>query len=359
MHSMKNIGILSNSGNEEIKKEKKMKKALTILIVCLFTVTAVFASGAPEATANASTIQERTIHFSTTSAEGTEIVNVMRNFADLVSKATDGKITVEVYPGSTLGSATDTRQNCQLGVQEMAVGTAADLASVGATQFKAFALPYVFRDVEHLMAVCHGEVGQEVLASVQPSGTKLVGIGFWSEGTRNFITKTPVRSISDIKGLKLRCQANDIDTDMCLALGASPTPLAFGELYSALQTGVVDGAENPLSALYSNKFHEVCKYITLDAHSCPPVVVMFSEVIWKTYSEEEQKIIMESWEQASAHNLEYLQAAEEKFINLFESEGVEVIRLNDKEAWQAAMAPLYEKYGSDIKQTMDAISAVK
>lgn len=336
-----------------------MKKALTILIVCIIAMSAVFASAAPEATQTTSSFQQRTIHFSTTSAEGTEIVNVMRTFADLVNKGSNGQITVEIYPGSTLGSATDTRQNCQLGVQEMAVGTAADLASVGATPFKAFALPYVFRDVEHLMKVCHGPVGEQVLASVEANGTKLVGIGFWSEGTRNFITKTPVRSIGDIKGLKLRCQANDIDTDMCLALGASPTPLAFGELYSALQTGVVDGAENPLSALYSNKFHEVCKYITLDAHSCPPVVVMFSEAIWNTYSEAEKNLIIDSWNTASAHNLEYLLAAEDKFINLFESEGVEVIRLADKEAWQAAMAPLYEKYGSDITETLNAIAAVK
>ncbi|MCF0238146.1 MAG: TRAP transporter substrate-binding protein DctP, partial [Sphaerochaetaceae bacterium] len=202
-----------------------MKKALYVLLTMLVCMSFAFATGASESSGEA--IQSRTIHFSTTSAEGTEIVNVMRNFADMVNKESGGKITVEIYPGSQLGSVNDTMQNCQLGVQEMAVVSAAGIADVGASAFKAFALPYVFRDEEHLMKVCQGSVGQEMLDSIATSNTKLVGIGYWSEGTRNFITKTPIRSLADVKGMKLRCQALDVDTDMCVALGASPTHLAF------------------------------------------------------------------------------------------------------------------------------------
>lgn len=304
-------------------------------------------------------ISHRTIRFSTTSAEGTEIVNTMYDFAERVSDASDGMMKVEIYPGSQLGDVGVTLQNAQLGVQEMAVTSAANLASAGASDYTVLALPYLFRDTDHLMAVCNGQVGQTILNSTAASGTKVVGIGFWSEGFRHFFSTKPIRTLDDIAGMKLRVQPLDIDTDMCAALGASPSPIAFGELYSALQTGVVDGAENPLSGIYSNKFQEVCHYVTLDGHTCPPVVIIFSEAIWNTYSTDEQQIIMDSWSAASAHNPEYLRSVQEDYIKRFEEAGCEVIEPSDKEAWSAAMAPVYEKYGADVTGLIDAITAVK
>lgn len=304
-------------------------------------------------------VSDRTIRFSTTSAENTEVVNVMRKFGELVGVASGGKMKVEVYPGSQLGGVPETYQNVQLGIQEMAVTSSATLASGGATDFSALALPYVFKDVTHFINVVNSEIGKSMLASTVPAGTRTVGIGFWSEGTRNFFTKEPVRRLEDIKGMKIRCQPLDVDTAMTQALGASPTPIAFAELYSALQTGVVDGAENPLSGIYNGKFHEVCKYVTLDAHSAPPVVIIFSDIIWKTMSDEEKNIITESWDAASAHNLDYLLENQTRHISLLEAEGVEVIELQDLDAWSAMMAPVYEEFGSEVADILDAIAAMK
>ena len=304
-------------------------------------------------------LAERTIRFGTTSAEGTEVVNVMYKFGELLAEKTGGSLKVEVFPGSQLGDATTSFQNVQLGIQEMVVATAANMANVGAKDFLALSMPYVFRDMAHMIDVCHGEIGQKMLASTVEAGTRVVGIGFWSEGARNFFTKEPVRSLADVKGLKLRCQSNDIDTAMAEALGASATPIAFAELYSALQTGVVDGAENPTSAIYTNKFYEVCKYVTIDEHSAPPVVIVMSEMIWNTLTADEQKAVMDAWAEASAHNLDYLNSNQAKYTALLEAEGVEVITLTDKADWSAAMAPVYAEFGSEITDVLDAIAALK
>ena len=327
-----------------------MKKIVS-MILCLALLLACAVATAE--------IKDRTIRFSTTSAENTEIVKVMKNFGELVKEASGGKMIVEVYPASQLGGVPETYQNVQLGIQEMAVTSAATLASGGATDFNAVTLPYVFKDVTHFINVVNSEIGANMLASTVPAGTRTVGIGFWSEGTRNFFTKEPVRSLEDMKGLKIRCQSLEVDTMMTELLGASPTPIAFSELYSALQTGVVDGAENPLSGIYNGKFQEVCKYVTLDAHSAPPVVIIFSEVIWNTMSDEEKNIIAESWKTASAHNLDYLLQNQADFISKLEAEGVEVIELQDQEAWSAAMAPVYEKFGADVTDILEAIAAMK
>ena len=324
-------------------------------IISLFLCLALLAG----CTAACAEITERTIRFSTTSAENTEIVTVMKNFGQLVSEASGGKMKVEVYPASQLGGVPETYQNVQLGVQEMAVTSAATLASGGATAFNAVTLPYVFKDVTHFINVVNSEIGQQLLDSAAASGTRTVAIGFWSEGTRNFFTTNPVRCMADIKGMKIRCQSLDVDTAMTEALGASPTPIAFSELYSALQTGVVDGAENPLSGIYNGKFQEVCKYVTLDAHSAPPVVIIFSEAIWNTMSDEEKAIITDSWKIASAHNLEYLLENEAYYIGLLEAEGVEVIELEDLDDWSAAMAPVYEEFGADVTDLLEAIAAMK
>ncbi len=319
------------------------------------TPTAVSESAEPSA-APGLEVSERTIRFATTSAEGTAIVDAMYQFADLVSQASDGLITVEIYPSSALGDVSESYQNVQLGVLDMAVTSAQNVASSGASGFVALSLPYVFKDSQHIIDVIQGDIGRDLLASVQPSGAKCIGIGFWDAGSRCFFSKTPIRSLEDMSGLKIRCQQLDVDTDMTKALGASPTPIAFGELYSALQTGIVDGAENPLSGIYSGKFYEVCKYVTLDEHSAPPVVIVFSESIWNTMSEDEHNIVMDAWEEASSTNYDSLVSEQQHYIDLLEAEGVEVIELTDKEAWNAAMAPVYQTYGSSCADVLDAIA---
>lgn len=346
-----------------------MKKILTVLLLCamLCSLMAVCCGGKYDVTRASATaeksadeldVTERTIRFATTSAEGTAIVDAMNTFADLVNEASGGKMTVQIYPSSALGDVSESYQNVQLGVLDMAVTSAQNVANSGATGFVALSLPYVFKDSEHIIKVIQGEIGEELLDSVQTSGAKCIGIGFWDAGSRCFFSKKPIRCIEDIAGMKIRCQQLDVDTDMTIALGASPTPIAFSELYSALQTGVVDGAENPLSGIYSGKYYEVCKYVTLDEHSAPPVVVVFSEMIWNTMTEDEQNIIRDAWKEASSTNYDCLVSEQEHYVELLEDEGVEVIELTDKDKWYDAMSSVYETYGADCSDVLDAINAL-
>lgn len=305
-------------------------------------------------------ISERTIRFSSTSADGTSIADAMYLFADTVSELSGGKMVVEVYTNSQLGDGPQALQNAQLGVQEMTMTQPTMLASKGATDLTAVSLPYVFRDLDHQIAVINGEIGEKCLESVQQAdGMGLVGIGYWSEGSRNFFTTKPVTCIEDIAGMKLRCMQVDVDTEMVRALGASPTPIAFGELYSALQTKVVDGAENPLDGIYSSKFYEVCKYVTMDEHTMPPTVIVFSESIWNQMTADEQQVIRDAWKVVADTNYDVINDGMTEYKELLEAEGVEIIELNDKEKWSAAMTDVYAQFGADCSDVIDAIMALK
>mgnify|MGYP004626314339 FL=1 len=336
-----------------------MKKIISILMVALIAVSCIFAQGSTDAAPAEGGIKGRTIRFSTTSSEGTTLVDAMHMFADKVAELSNGKIKVEIYPSSQLGDGPQALQNCQLGVQEMTMTQPSYLASNGAKEFTAVCLPYVFRNLEHQDAVIHGLVGEELLATAQPSGTRLVGVGFLSEGARNFFTKTPVKSFEDMKGLKIRCMQNAVDTMMVKALGASPTPIAFSELYSAIQTGVVDGGENPLDGIYSSKFYEVCKHVTIDEHSNIPTVIVFSEVIWNQMSTEERQIVLDAWKSVAATNLKLVQEGEAKYRKALQEAGCSIYELSDKAKWQDAMEPIYKEFGSDCQAFLQKIKNVK
>lgn len=320
--------------------------------------TAAPAQAAPAESAGPD-VSERTIRFSTTSADGTTIADAMNLFADKVSELSGGKMKVEIYTNAQLGDAQQTLQNAQLGVQEMTMTQPTYLASSGAVGFTALSLPYIYKSLEHQMKVINGDIGTQLLGTVQTSGLKLIGIGFWSEGSRNFFTKEPVTCVGDMKGMKIRCQQTEVDTEMVKALGASPTPIAFGELYSALQTGVVDGAENPLDGIYSSKFYEVCKNVIMDEHSMPPTTIVFSEIIWNQMTEDEHQIIFDAWKAAADTNYDVVNAGMTKYKELLEAEGVTIVEPTDKEKWSEAMTDVYAKFGADCADVISAISAIK
>lgn len=329
-----------------------MKKTFALfLALCMM-----FAMCASVANAD---VSDRTIRFSTTSADGTTIADAMYLFADKVAELSDGKMKVEVFTNSTLGDGPQALQNVQLGVQEMTMTGTTYLANNGAVGFNAFALPYVFDSLEHQMKVINGEIGTNLLDTIQTCGAHAIGIGYWSEGSRNFFTVKPVTCFEDIAGMKIRCMQNEVDTQMVKALGASPTPIAFGELYSALQTGVVDGAENPLDGIYSSKFYEVCKNVVMDEHSMPPTVIIFSESIWNGYSAEEQQIIRDAWAFVAETNYDVVNAGMTEYRDLLEAEGCVITDLNDKDKWSDAMADVYAQFGADCSDVIDAIFALK
>jgi len=335
-----------------------MKKVLILVMAILLFMLPVFAAGTSEAKPAQKEIKLR---FGTTSGESTVVVKTMRDFSEIVSKKTDGNITVEVFPASQLGSVDEMAQNAQMGAIDMCMTQPARLAAMGVKEMSVLVLPYIFSGYEQRWNVIFGGIGQELLDKVTSNGNKLVGFGYFPDGARNFFTvkNKPIRKLADVKGMKLRVQATEMDNDMCIALGASPTPTASSEMYSSIQSGIVDGAEQPIANFYASKFYEVSSFLTLDEHTYNTLVVLFSEITWNKLDAEQRNILTASWNEAVAENKKVILDTEASYLSKMKDVGVEVITLTDHDAWVKAMEPVYAKHGKGFEDLIARIRAVK
>lgn len=278
--------------------------------------------------------------------------------ADYLEAATDGRITLEVFSGGQLGDERSTIEQVQLGVIDM-VRTSTSPVGEFYTPMGVFSLPYIFRGETHMWKVVNGPIGRELLDGLQEAN--LVGLAYYDSGSRNFYTTdTPVRSVADLDGLRIRTQQSQVVLDMMEALGAEPVPLAFEEVYSSLQTGVIDGAENnfPSYGPSGVRHFEVAPYFTLDGHARVPEVVMMSKSTWDGLDPADQMLIREAalasvtvqaalWDDLSNESREAVVEA-----------GSEIITVDVSE-FQDAMGPVYEEYGGAYGDLVDRILATE
>ncbi len=195
-------------------------------------------------------------------------------FADQVKEMSDGRIEIIVYDAGKLGNDAQYYDQLQMGALDMYRGNAIALESISDMEVGIMAMPYLFRDNEHFWKVCEGELGDEILDNIQSSGSNMVGLCFLDEGARNIMTvNKPVKDIEDLKGLKIRSMEDELLCDVLRQTGAEPVTMDYADVYSALQSGEVDGAENPVCSYYSNQFYKVAPYYTLDAHTHSPSVI--------------------------------------------------------------------------------------
>ena len=343
----------------KIRKETQ-GKVLVLLLMALCALP-VFASGAKEAPAASAPagFEKATMKFGTASAEPTLVVKTMRSFAKKVLDKTSGQVTVEIFPSSQLGNPTEITRSTQMGAVDMCVTQPATLSTMGTKDMAVLALPYLFKNFDQRLNVLFGPIGKELLDTVSSGKNQLVGFGYFPDGARNFFTvkDKPIRRFEDLKGMKLRVQPTPLDADMVLALGASPTPIAFSELYSALQTGVVDGAEQPVTSYYAGKYYEVSKYMTLDEHTYNTVVILFSELSWKKRTPQLQKVLTDSWEEAVKEAVPLILKGEEEALAKVTAAGVEVIKLTDKQKWMDAVKPLYAKHAVGLENWISRMQA--
>ena len=220
-----------------------------------------------------------------------------------------------------------------------------------------FSMPYLFRSQDHMWNVLNGPVGQHFLAAMEPVG--LVGLGYFDPGSRNFYTNKPLKSAADLKGLKIRVQPNPIMVNLVKLLGATPTPIAYGEVYSALQTGVVDGAENNVPSWVSQNHYEVAKNFIKDAHARLPELLMVSKKFWDTLSAADKKALKDAAKEATAFQIKAWNKAEEDYLAQAKKKGCIVSEANIAE-FQKAVAPIYAmpEYAS-YKEWVDKINATK
>mgnify|MGYP003869181957 CR=1 FL=1 len=335
----------------------------SIVLLALLMGTLVFAGGAKESSTpgTPATFEKAKLRFGTASAEGTVIVKTMRAFAEKVSQKTSGQVIVEVYPSSQLGNPNEIIRSVQMGAVDMCMAQPAALASMGVKELSVLVLPYIFKSYDQRMNVLFGPIGKELLAKISTSNLQLVGFGYFPDGARSFFTVKgkPIRSLADVKGMKLRVQPQDLDTDMAIALGASPTPIAFAELYAALKSGVVDGAEQPVTSYWAGKYHEVSSYLTLDEHTYNTLIILFSEISWKKRPPQLQKILMDSWDESVMEYKDVILKTEKEALEKITAAGIEIIRLTDREKWEEAMKPVYAKHGVGLESWISRIQATK
>jgi tripartite ATP-independent transporter DctP family solute receptor len=206
----------------------------------------------------------------------------------LLHDRTNGRLNVKVYPNGALGSEKDNIEQLRLGALDMMRINVAPLNSV-VPETIVTGLPFVFRSTEHMRKVLDGPVGDDILKSMESQG--LVGLAFYDSGARSFYSKKPIRSVADLKGMKIRVIQSDLFVAMVEALGANPTPMPYGEVYTALKTGIVDAAENNWPSYESSRHFEAARFYTLDEHSLAPEVLVFSKVVWDKLSPQDQAAI--------------------------------------------------------------------
>ncbi|NDV88459.1 DctP family TRAP transporter solute-binding subunit [Aurantimonas aggregata] len=297
--------------------------------------------------------QEIVLRSSDTHPDGYPTVEAVEFMGELIKERTDGRIAVEVYHSAQLGEEKDTIEQTQFGVIDLnrvSMGTMNNV--VEAT--RAFSLPYIFRSTDHLHAVTDGPIGQEVLESFAPHN--MIGLAIYDAGFRSFYnSKKPINSMEDLAGMKFRVIQSDVFVDMVNALGANATPMPYGEVYSAIQTGVIDGAENNWPSLESSKHYEVAKYYTLDEHMSVPEILVMSKMSWEKLTPEDQEIIRTAAQDSVAEMRKLWQAREAESEKVVTDAGVEIVREIDKQPFMDAMKPVYEKHvTSDVLKDMVA-----
>jgi tripartite ATP-independent transporter DctP family solute receptor len=281
----------------------------------------------------------------------------MVHMAERLDEISDGHMRIDIYPSGQLGGERETVELVQIGSLAMTKVSTSPLESfVPAMQI--FSIPYVFRDREHFFTVLDSEIGKELLESTEVA--RLRGLGYYDAGSRSFYTTDkPVRSPADLKGLKIRVQKSQTSVRMVAALGGSATPISWGELYTALQQGVVDGAENNPPSFYLSRQYEVSKYYSLDEHTSVPDILLMSSRIWDDLAPEQQAWLQEAVDDSVAYQRKLWQEATDEALAAVQAAGVEVI-YPDKAPFQEAVVEMKETYaGTEVADLLARIEAVE
>ena len=282
----------------------------------------------------------------------------MEFMADRLAEKSAGRLQIEIYPSQQLGTERQALELLQIGSLAMTKVSGAVMENF-APNIKCLSLPYVFRDREHTYNVQDGEVGRGLL--VQSEKYWLRGLGYFDAGQRSFYTKEKsINTPEDLKGLKIRVQESVMAMNLIRTLGGAPTPISWGELYTALQQGVVDGAENNPPSFVSSRHYEICKFYSLNEHTAVPDILVIGTVAWNRLSIQEQEWLQEAADEAIAYQRKIWVEAEEEALKIVEAAGVTVTR-PDKTVFAEKTKSLLEEFQNDeeLYTLIQKIQAVK
>src|SRR5690348_3802661 len=277
-------------------------------------------------------------------------------FKKLAEERTQGKVKVEVYPNSQLYKDKEEVEALQLGSVQMLAPSLAKFGPLGAREFEAFDLPYLFDSYEQLHKVTQGPIGTGLLKRLDAKG--IIGLAYWDNGFKEMTSNRAIRKVEDCKGLKLRIQSSKVLDAQMRALGAIPQVMAFSEVYQALQTGVVDGAENTYSNIYTQKMHEVQKYLTVSDHGYVGYAVIVNKKFWEGLPPDIRATLEGAMQEATKYGNHIAKQENDDALAAIQKSGktqIIVLTPQEKLAWKKALLPVHaqmaDKIGKDLIQS--------
>lgn len=283
-----------------------------------------------------------------------------RKFAEILKEKSNGRLEVKVYDSAKLGDHLETLEGLRNGTIEMTMTSLGYMAGYEKA-FGVFDLPYIFSDYDHMFRFLDGEGGEFIDSMLEKYGFKVLGYFYF--GVRETANKTrPIYKPEDMNGIKIRVQESKASIQGLGAMGATPTPVPWSELYMALQQNVVDGMENSTALIYSSKVYELLPYLSLTNHLYYPAIILISKQIWDNLSSEDQKLIMEAQDEAVAWQREYALDEELKMIEVLEEKGMKVNEA-DVPAFIEAVKPLKKKFeeelGENARKLIEIIDSLR
>jgi tripartite ATP-independent transporter DctP family solute receptor len=324
--------------------------------LAVFSLLAFVALAAPQAAAQQKMVLKATDVHPTGYPTFEAVVRMGKKLED----ATKGRLSVQMYPSMQLGGEKEMIEQAQVGALAMArisVGPMGPLVP----ELNVFNLPFMFRDAAHMEKVIDGEIGDEMLKKLTDHPTAgLIGLCWMNAGTRNvYNSKKPVKGIEDLKGLKIRMMGNPVFVDTMNSLGGNGVAMGFDQLINAMQTGVVDGAENNYPSYASGQHYRYAKYFSLTEHLMIPEILVFSKRVWNTLSKEDQELIRKSAKEAQQEQRKLWYEMEEKSIKEMKEAGVEIVPISDKKKFQDAVKPVWGKHGAQHADLIKRIQDIK
>lgn len=339
-----------------------MKRVLYVLLALLLCSSMAFAAGEKE-TAAAAPVGEKTVKlvYAEVNPLDTIVGKTGTYFKEQVAKLSGGTVIIDIQASGVLGSENDVLDSILGGGTsiDMSRISAFALTSYGAAKSKLLSIPFTFESRAHFWAFANSELAPEFLNEPQTIGLPIRGIFYGEEGFRHFFTVKKIAKMSDLKGMKLRVSNDPVMNGMVRGLGASPTVVSFGELYSALQTGVVDGAEQPIANYKSNAFQEVASTMILDGHTLGAIQVVITDNAWNKLSDKQRSAIMEAGKLAQAYNAEISEGAENEVLAKLKAEGTNIVEVTNKGEWADASKAVIEENTKSQAALYQKIKALK
>ena len=274
-------------------------------------------------------------------------VQAVNQMGKLVKERSAGKFNIKVFPSGALGTERDNIEQLRIGALDMLRIHVSPLNSV-VPETLVLSLPFIFRDTAHMRKVLDGPIGDEILAAMEAQG--LVGLAYYDSGSRSFYTaKKPIKSLADMKGMKVRVPQSDVFVEMVKALGGNATPMPLGEVYTALKTGIVDAAENNWPSYESSRHFEAAKFYNLSEHSLAPEVLVFSKRVWDKLSKDEQSMLRKAARESVPFMRTLWDEREAKSRKVVEAAGSQIVTMTNRQEFVDAMKPVYAKFAGSPK----------